>query len=222
MGFEAVQGSRLRRRGPDGSRLHEPPRPQNARPSVCRFRRPGRIGAGTPPRCRPGASNIVATANLLRLELAGVRHVAPALASMRARPRPAWAWGAGAAAPRPPSAAPAVQHPLPPTSAPAAPATRPGGRTSDTAVVPSQGRDPARPPAIPAGILPGQLPMPRFGTPQVPGVFYNAKSFKGVSASTVIFDGDKRGGNVRDRGRRAEDPAAQWRDPQGPPRRHIR
>jgi hypothetical protein len=39
-------------------------------------------------------------------------------------------------------------------------------------------------------------------------VFYNAKSFKGVSASTVIFDGDKRGGNVRDRGRRAEDPAA--------------
>ena len=64
-----------------------------------------------------------------------------------------------------PGAAPAVQHPLPPTSAPAAPATRPGGRTSDTAVVPSQGRDPASPPAIPAGVLPGQLPMPRIGTP---------------------------------------------------------
>ena len=59
------------------------------------------------------------------------------------------------------------RRPSPPPSVPAAPSTRPGGRTSDTAAVPSQASDPASPATTIVGVLAGQLSMPRFGTPQV-------------------------------------------------------
>jgi hypothetical protein len=79
---------------------------------------------------------------------------------------PALAWGSGAAAPPPRDAAPAARRPSTTPTVPATPTTRPGGRTSDTASVPSQADDAASPPAIMDGVLTGQLTMPRFGTPQ--------------------------------------------------------
>ena len=85
------------------------------------------------------------------------------------RPSPVLVSGSAAAAPRPLAGAPAARRPSKPTSAPAAPAIPSGGRTSDTAVIPSQARDPSSQTAIPAGSLADQLPMPGFGTPQGAG-----------------------------------------------------
>jgi hypothetical protein len=54
------------------------------------------------------------------------------------------------------------------------PASRPAGRTSDTASVPSQARDPVSPPAIMADVLAGQLRMPSYGTPHVQPLEHHA------------------------------------------------
>jgi len=69
--------------------------------------------------------------------------------------------------PRLPAAAPEARCPSMPTSVPAAPSTRLGRRTSDTASVQSQARDTASRRTVAAAVLAGQLPVSRFGTQQL-------------------------------------------------------
>ena len=81
------------------------------------------------------------------------------------RPSPASASGSAAAAPRLPGAAPEARRPSKPKSVPASSSSRSGGRTSNTASVPSRTRDPARQTPLIVGKSPGQPTSRSFGTP---------------------------------------------------------